>query len=697
MFNKRTRLRLISAILVVVMAVVLFPIVGASAASSIKLTIKNTSGATIATIEKNYGDIIDLHTISGLDYMSEEGKFLTFVDSSKKLHSASGYEVKRTTTLTATYQNVYGFYSGSDLASLPTDKINLVGFTASKVVRDNETYFRVTQTSTNSNVFSIYFPKGYTFKPTADTITVIDGSTDYQAIGRTFLQYFYEFHNDAAKTDTTCEYLSNIVKLGDDGRYHLNNVFTLTNFLKQNKTDVYGYRFAPFGGYGTGEAKYTFDIKYIATFDNEQYAKVFDYAKYSYAYARSKIVYVDFNATAEEESDDIGFGYLTKYLPNWQSHINRAAEHKKATNKKEFIATLNSFAPYKLTAKGLKEIFDMHNARYYKPSRQPEAYDIRYGFANYRTMDSDAIISELYEPLRLAHPDNITRENIGKDDSGKYDMWCYIFTPDNFDPNSDEYYTVFISAGSHGMNEAQSYLGLARLMQLIWDDKKFDEDLSILREKVRFITIPIVNVWDVSERVHGAETTYSPYNSNNVNLNRDWLTATPQQEVANIKVILNRYKDQIDFGYDFHTDPEGFPGWGSYLLVYPNGVYDFFSDRLKEVCAYLDYKNFDGKGIVIKNAFRGDNLNYPQGSKWDVDANPNYARQQNVSTGSAVMWSEFGFPSATLEHGSRKFGDRVFCGSDDMTAAIELYANQILQQLNYNFKEKVAAAKAAGN
>ncbi len=55
----------------------------------------------------------------------------------------------------------------------------------------------------------------------------------------------------------------------------------------------------------------------------------------------------------------------------------------------------------------------------------------------------------------------------------------------------------------------------------------------------------------------------------------------------------------MDQGYefDFHTDPKGYgekpDGWGSYLLVYPYGVYDFFSDRLKEICAYLDYRNVD--------------------------------------------------------------------------------------------------------
>ena len=405
--------------------------------------------------------------------------------------------------------------------------------------------------------------------------------------------------------------------------------------------------------------------------------------------------YIDFKAPTDvEENSKSGIKELKEYFPSHRNYIEKALKYEKSPDMTKFIADLNTMSPVRILANGVKGVL-MENIgkNFYKPSRQPEAYDIRYGFADYHTMDSDALISKIYEPLREAHPDNITRENIGKDDSGKYDMWCYIFEPENYE------YTVFIAAGSHGMNEAQSYLGLARLMQLVWDDIKRNnnEHLNLLREKVRFIVIPLVNVWDVSERVHGAEVTYSPYNSNNVNINRNWLTSTPEEEVANIKKILNRYKDEIDFGFDFHTDPEGFPGWGSYLLVYPAGVYDFFSDKLKEVCDYLDYKNFVSKGIKLKKAFRGDALNYPQGSKWDVTKEPDYPRSQNISTCASVLWSEFGIPSATLEHGSRKFGDRVFCGSQDMTAAVELYANQILQQIYNNLKEKVAIAKGTAN
>ena len=60
------------------------------------------------------------------------------------------------------------------------------------------------------------------------------------------------------------------------------------------------------------------------------------------------------------------------------------------------------------------------------------------------------------------------------------------------------------------------------------------------------------------------------------------------------------------------------------------------------------------------------------------------------------MWTEFGFPGAALERGSQKFGDRVFCGSDDITAAIELYAHQILRQLNRDFRNKAARRKNRG-
>lgn len=313
----------------------------------------------------------------------------------------------------------------------------------------------------------------------------------------------------------------------------------------------------------------------------------------------------------------------------------------------------------------------MKQIKYYDPELQPDILGGENSFAdsNYTSYD---VFEKLYEPLRAAYPDNIRREHIGKDASGKYDMWCYIFEPAGYEK------TIYLSAGVHGRNEIQSYMGLARLMHLTYNESDACEQLSFLRNKVRFITVPIVNVWDVTVRAKG-EDGFSPNNSNNVNLNRNWKGDDNEQEVKNVKALVAKYKDEIDFGFDLHTDPEGMPGWGSYMLIYGHGMDKVYTDRLLEVADYLDRKN--PKRREIKVAFRGDDLNYPSGSSWDVNTTPDYKRQDLSSSCSSVLWREFGIPTAVPEHGDRKFspvrGDAV-----DMTRAIELYANHILGQLD---------------
>ncbi len=332
--------------------------------------IRNTDGSAIKTLESDVGDVLDLLEESGLDYVDENGKFLSFVDSNGNVFGTE-YTVSDGVILTATYQSLYGYYSASDISALPTSQTKLTNFTGSTVQRNGETFYRLTQTTNNTNVFAIYFPSGYTFKPSADSVTVIDASTDFQNIGRTFLQYYYAFQDDNAKTNTTCEYTSNIVKLGDDGRYHLVNPFTFTNFLAQNKTDVYGYRFAPFGGWGTTDAKYTFDIKFIATFDSAEIAKAFDYDKYNNIMLQSQTFDVklkDVNGktltledvpygtyvTPEDINENKPYGFVTQYfegdklyvISNWTSGDASIDLEFKVTGAAEFTAVYNEAIIY---------------------------------------------------------------------------------------------------------------------------------------------------------------------------------------------------------------------------------------------------------------------------------------------------------------------------------------------------------------
>ena len=307
---------------------------------------------------------------------------------------------------------------------------------------------------------------------------------------------------------------------------------------------------------------------------------------------------------------------------------------------------------------------------YYEPLKQPDLFGKGDSFGD-MNWDSDQIITRIYEPLRAKHPDEITRQNIGKDASGRYDMWCYLFEPATYQ------YTVYLQAGVHGVNELQSYWGLARLMHVIYGaDGNTDCHLSMLRHTVRFMVVPVVNVWNVTTKQD------NPNNSNHVNLNRNWKAAPPQQEIANIKALLARNRREIDLGFDLHTDPEGVHGWGGYLLIYPSAVDPCFSDTLKHVNQYLYEQHLSH----LKKAYMGDDLHYPRSSRIDVNREANYPTQDLSSTCASGMWTEFGIAAATLEHGDRKFS--TLGSSVEMTRAVELYANHIIQQILRRSKDR---------
>ncbi len=281
---------------------------------------------------------------------------------------------------------------------------------------------------------------------------------------------------------------------------------------------------------------------------------------------------------------------------------------------------------------------------------------------------SEQIIEKLYEPLRLANSDRITREHIGKDSSGEFDMWAYIFTPESYKK------TVYIQAGVHGRDEIQGYMALFRMLELMYGEKCTDETLLFIRENVRFLVVPVVNVYDVTKRARG-EKCFSPFIKDKVNLNRSWYKGTRVREILNIQAFIRKYKDNIDFGIDAHTDPGG--GTGGYHFQYPEGMDDGLVKNFLELLDFLYKKH----GLKVKVGYRGDDKNYPLNSSSDVNLEPDYPRQDLSASCSSGLFYDFGIPAVTSEHGdthhSPTRGDAL-----DMTRSVELIINFVLIYLS---------------
>lgn len=171
----------------------------------------------------------------------------------------------------------------------------------------------------------------------------------------------------------------------------------------------------------------------------------------------------------------------------------------------------------------------------------------------------------------------VTKKNLGKDQSGLYDVWCYDFKP----------YTakkkVLLSSAMHTYELPASF-GLARWVQELMEST--DEVFEYLRENVYFSIIPIVNPWGFNQ----SPKTYG--NINGVNPARnfdDWTGAwedypdyTPEQNEWNVKGVSSfseaetkilatwiKNNTDADFYIDCHTGLGcDRPGYGDVWTYY---------------------------------------------------------------------------------------------------------------------------------
>lgn len=284
-------------------------------------------------------------------------------------------------------------------------------------------------------------------------------------------------------------------------------------------------------------------------------------------------------------------------------------------------------------------------------------------FGNYN-WKSEEFINNLYEPMRSANPDYITRTNIGKDESGQFNMYSYVFEPEEYEQ------TVFLTSGMHG-NEEEAYFALANFMQQVCNEDGSNSQLHYLRTKVKFVVIPLINVWGVN-KTHSMEINYNlRYNSTGADLNRDFADKT-QQETKNVMAEFEKYKDEITFAIDFHTsvDDVDIALYYNFPIVAENTECNFKT-------ANHMYHTFLNKGYVTEL------------SKLLTPTDSTSATAAAV-TGSYVgsktlqgnIWNNYKIPAMTIEYTPYGNFPPKF-SSEAITIAVEAYGNFIIQNALY--------------
>lgn len=261
-----------------------------------------------------------------------------------------------------------------------------------------------------------------------------------------------------------------------------------------------------------------------------------------------------------------------------------------------------------------------------------------------RKWTSEEFVNNLYEPLRTNYPDYITRTSIGKDESGTYNMYCYVFAPENYET------TIFLNGGTHG-DEGVGYFALAKCMQLIADATPEDSLLYTLRQKVRFIVIPLVNVWSVSN-------SHSRANSEGADLNRDYENLI-QQETQNVMACFKQYANDIKVAMDFHianASPVNAPVYFNFINYSDNAVVNYkTTNHMYHRYAELGYG----------------------GTRKDLSKVPgSYTKSSPYFEGR--IWNEFGVPTITVEYLTTSTFPKQYT-SACMTLAVETYLNFMIQ------------------
>lgn len=261
---------------------------------------------------------------------------------------------------------------------------------------------------------------------------------------------------------------------------------------------------------------------------------------------------------------------------------------------------------------------------------------------------ADTVLEKLYEPVRQRHPEYITREVIGKDQSGKYDIYGYVYAPENYET------TMFLNGGTHG-DEQTAYFALAKVMQLIADATPEDTLLYTLRHKVRFVVVPILNVWSVSG-------SHIRVNSTGQDLNRDFGELT-QQESKSLVAFFEKYAKETRVLMDFHIAA------GSNVALY----FHFINYADNAVANYKATNHMYHRYMELGYAKQKTDMTKIPGS---------YAKSDKYLEGR--IWNSYGVPTITVEYVTTPSSPFPYgYSSEALTLAVETQMNFIIQNALY--------------
>ena len=148
----------------------------------------------------------------------------------------------------------------------------------------------------------------------------------------------------------------------------------------------------------------------------------------------------------------------------------------------------------------------------------------------------------------------MTKENLGKDASGNYDIWGYVYSPFDMSSASCKRPRIIITSCHHGFERGSAF-ELYYLMYLL-KNKKSNPIIKELACSAEICFIPIVNPWGWEQYtpVNTDSETKGRKNFNGVDLNRGYNSSTLQPEQIIVKKFVDKYKSNAILFIDHHVN-----------------------------------------------------------------------------------------------------------------------------------------------
>lgn len=180
------------------------------------------------------------------------------------------------------------------------------------------------------------------------------------------------------------------------------------------------------------------------------------------------------------------------------------------------------------------------------------------GFINIKTDEVHA----MYDALMTAHPDYVTRQDLGVSSDGLQHVYAYTFCPPKVPTEtfSTDLPVALIISGTHGHEKTAVY-HTWRLAQALCEEWDTSEVLDALRWNIEIVIVPVANP-------HGIDVAHR-HNANGVDINRNyevsWRSGTAgestyggtaplsEPESQAINSLMEDIADRAVFGLDFHN------------------------------------------------------------------------------------------------------------------------------------------------